>query len=71
MTDLTDRAILLLKKASDFAAAAYDSDLVEVEIDGKKVSAISLELQLRELAAKLERKSRLARAQNSPSSKSA
>lgn len=58
MVDLTERTITLLKKASDFAAAAHDSDLVEVEIDGKKISAISLELQLRELATKLERKAR-------------
>jgi hypothetical protein len=55
MTDLTEKTITLLKKASDFAAAAYDSDLTEVEIDGAKVSAISLELQLRTLASKLER----------------
>jgi len=58
MTDLTDRTILLLKKASDFAAAVYDNDLVEVEVDGKRVSTISLELQLRELASKLERRAR-------------
>ncbi len=57
MTDLTEKTIALLKKASDFAAAAYDNDLTEVEIDGAKVSSISLELQLRTLAAKLERKS--------------
>jgi len=60
MTDLTERTISLLKTASDFAAAVYDSNLVEVEIDGKKVSAISLELQLRQLASKLERKARQA-----------
>jgi hypothetical protein len=58
MIDLTERAIALLKKAADFAATVYDSDLVEVELDGKKVSTISLELQLRELASKLERRAR-------------
>jgi hypothetical protein len=54
MQDLTERTIALLKKASDFAAAAYDHDLTEVEIDGDRVSAIALELQLRTLAGKLE-----------------
>ena len=58
MTDLTEKTIVLLKKASDFAAVAYDNDLTEVEIDGAKVSTISLELQLRTLAAKLERRIR-------------
>jgi predicted nucleotidyltransferase len=63
MTDLTEKTIALLKKASDFAAVAYDSDLTEVEIDGAKVSTISLELQLRTLAAKLERTTRINRLQ--------
>jgi uncharacterized protein YqkB len=58
MIDLTEKTITLLKKASDFAAVAYDHNLTEVEIDGAKVSTISLELQLRTLAAKLERKTR-------------
>jgi hypothetical protein len=53
--DLTEKTIALLKKASDFAAFAYDHDLTEVEIDGARVSTISLELQLRTLASKLER----------------
>jgi hypothetical protein len=57
--DLTEKTIVLLKKASDLAAAAYDHDLTEVEIDGAKVSTISLELQLRTLAAKLERQSQM------------
>jgi predicted nucleotidyltransferase len=57
MTDLTEKTIELLRKASDLAAVAYDNDLTEVEIDGAKVSTISLELQLRTLAAKLERRS--------------
>ena len=64
MTDLTEKAIALLKKASDFAAVAYDNDLVEVEIDGAKVSTISLELQLRTLAAKLERRVQATRTQS-------
>jgi hypothetical protein len=64
MTDLTEKAIVLLKKASDFAAVAYDNDLTEVEIDGAKVSTISLELQLRTLASKLERRAQASRAQN-------
>jgi hypothetical protein len=55
MKDLTQKTIALLKKASDLAAVAYDHDLVEVEIDGAKVSTITLELQLRTHAAKLER----------------
>lgn len=59
MTELTEKTIALLKKASDFAAVAYDNNLTEVEIDGAKVSTISLELQLRTLAAKLERKTRI------------
>jgi hypothetical protein len=54
MQSLTDRAIALLRKASDFAAAAHDSDLTEVEIDGGRVNAIALELELRSLAGKLE-----------------
>ena len=58
LTDLTDRTIVLLKRAADFAATVYDSNLVEVELDGKRVSTISLELQLRELASKIERRSR-------------
>jgi hypothetical protein len=57
MMDLTQKTIALLKKASDLAAAAYDHDLVEVEIEGAKMSTVSLELQLRTLAAKLERQS--------------
>lgn len=64
MTDLTEKAIVLLKKASDFAAVAYDNDLVEVEIDGAKVSTISLEVQLRTMAAKLERRLQTSRTQN-------
>ncbi len=64
MTDLMEKAIALLKKASDFAAVAYDNDLVEVEIDGARVSTISLELQLRAMAAKLERHLQASRAQN-------
>ncbi|HTW62014.1 MAG TPA: hypothetical protein VMD55_09415 [Terracidiphilus sp.] len=59
MPDLTEKAIALLRKASDFAAAAYDNDLTEVEIDGGKVNAISLELELRSLAGKLEHAIRL------------
>ncbi len=64
MIDLTEKTIALLKKASDFAAVVYDNDLVEVEIDGAKVSTISLELQLRTLAAKLERRIQASRTQN-------
>ena len=64
MTDLTEKAIALLKKASDFAAVAYDNNLVEVEIDGSTVSTISLEVQLRTMAAKLERRVQASRAQN-------
>jgi predicted nucleotidyltransferase len=63
MIDLTEKTIALLKKASDFAAVAYDNNLTEVEIDGAKVSTISLELQLRTLAAKLERRAQIARTQ--------
>lgn len=59
MQDLTEKTIALLKKASDLAAVAYDHDLIEVEIDGAKMSTISLEVQLRTLAAKLERRSRI------------
>jgi len=70
MIDLTEKAIALLKKASDFAAVAYDNDLVEVEIDGTKVSTISLELQLRTLAAKLERRVHAGRARNLPGAQS-
>ncbi len=61
MQDLTQRTIVLLRKASDFAAAAYDSDLTEVEIDGGRVNAINLELELRTLAGKLEHTARLQR----------
>jgi hypothetical protein len=64
MTDLTQKAITLLKKASDFAAAAYDNNLVEVEIDGARVSTISLEMQLRTMASKLERRIQTSHAQN-------
>jgi len=64
MTDLNEKAILLLKKASDFAAVAYDNDLVEVEIDGARVSTISLEVELRTMAAKLERRLHAERTQN-------
>jgi hypothetical protein len=64
MTDLTEKTIALLKKASDFAAVAYDNNLTEVEIDGAKVNTISLELQLRTLAAKLERRMQASRTQN-------
>lgn len=63
MTDLTEKTIALLKKASDFAAVAYDNNLTEVDIDGAKVSTISLELQLRALAGKLERRLQLDRSQ--------
>lgn len=63
MTDLMEKTITLLKKASDFAAVAYDNDLTEVEIDGAKVSTISLEVQLRTLAAKLERRVQVNRTQ--------
>lgn len=63
MTDLMERTIALLRKASDFAAVAYDNDLTEVDIDGAKVSTISLELQLRTLAGKLERRLQLDRSQ--------
>ena len=63
MMDLTEKTITLLKKASDFAAVAYDNNLTEVEIDGAKVSTISLEVQLRTLAAKLERRVQVARTQ--------
>jgi hypothetical protein len=61
MQDLTERTIALLKKASDFAAAAHDHNLTEVEIDGRRVNAIALELQLRTLAGKLEFAARLGR----------
>ena len=64
MQDLTERTIVLLKKASDLAAVAYDNDLTEVEIDGARVSTISLELQLRPLASKLERRTQAHRSQN-------
>jgi hypothetical protein len=64
MTDLTEKAIVLLKKASDFVAVAYDNDLTEVEIDGARVSTVSLELQLRTMAAKLERRMQASRTQN-------
>jgi hypothetical protein len=63
MQDLTERTIALLKKASDFAAAAHDNNLTEVEIDGGRVSAIALELQLRSLAGKLEFSIRAGRSQ--------
>jgi hypothetical protein len=66
MTDITQKTISLLKKASDLAAAAYDNDLVEVEIDGAKVSTISLELQLRTMAAKLEHRCRTSRKELMP-----
>lgn len=58
MKDLTESTIALLKKASDLAAVAYDHDLTEVEINGAKMSTVSLEVQLRTLAAKLERQAR-------------
>ncbi len=64
MQDLTQRTIALLRKASDFAAAAYDSDLTEVEIDGGRVNAINLELELRTLAGKLEHATRLQRSRD-------
>ncbi len=63
MKDLTEKTIALLKKASDFAAIVYDHDLTEVEIDGAKVSTVSLELQLRTHAAKLERQTSAGRNQ--------
>jgi hypothetical protein len=62
MQDLTDRTIALLRKASDFAAAAHDHDLTEVEIDGRRMNTITLELELRTLAGKLERAARTGRA---------
>jgi hypothetical protein len=64
MMDLTEKTITLLKKASDFAAVAYDNNLTEVEIDGAKVNTISLEVQLRTMAAKLERRMQASRAQS-------
>jgi hypothetical protein len=54
MPPLTERTVALLRKASDFAAAAHDRNLTEVEIDGHRVNAIALELELRTLAGKLE-----------------
>jgi hypothetical protein len=54
MQSLTDKTIALLRKASDFAAAAHDSNLTEVEVDGYRLNAITLELELRTLAGKLE-----------------
>jgi hypothetical protein len=54
MKDLTEKTIALLRKASDFAAAAHDHNFVETEIDGERVNAITLELQLRTMAGKLE-----------------
>jgi hypothetical protein len=64
MPTLTDKTIALLRKASDFAAAAHDSNLTEVEIDGNRVNAITLELELRRLAGKLEFAARARRAKN-------
>jgi hypothetical protein len=58
MQDLTEKAIALLRKASDFAAAAHDHDFTETEIDGRKVNTITLELELRTLAGKLEHSAR-------------
>jgi hypothetical protein len=65
MQSLTEKTIALLKKASDFAAAAHDRELTEVEIDGGRVSAITLELELRSLAGKLEFAARPGRARSS------
>jgi hypothetical protein len=65
MQDLTEKTIALLRKASDFAAAAYDNDLTEIEIDGGKVNTVTLELELRTLAGKLEHGSRRRRSRNS------
>lgn len=62
MQDLTEKTIALLRKASDFAAAAYDSDLTEIVVEGRKVNAITLELELRTLAGKLEHSARRHRA---------
>ncbi len=59
MQNLTEKTIALLRKASDFAAAAYDNDLTVFEVDGRKVNTITLELELRTLAGKLEHASRL------------
>jgi hypothetical protein len=64
MQSLTERTIALLRKASDFAAAAHDSELTEVEVDGDRVSAIALELELRSLAGKLEFAARTRRAES-------
>jgi hypothetical protein len=64
--DLTERTIVLLRRASDFAAVVHDKFATEVEIDGAKVFAASLEVQLRVHAGKLEWNSRK-QAADSPS----
>lgn len=65
MQSLTEKTIALLRKASDFAAAAHDSDLTDVQIEGGRVNAIALELELRTLAGKLEFAARSGRVQQS------
>jgi hypothetical protein len=56
--DLTQKTIALLRRASDFAAVVHDNQMTEVVVDGVRVSAATLELQLRIHAGKLEFQSR-------------
>jgi hypothetical protein len=63
MKDLTEKTIALLRRASDFAAAAHDHNFLETEIDGERINAITLELQLRTMAGKLEYATRTRRQQ--------
>ena len=63
MKDLTEKTIALLRRASDFAAAAHDNNFIETEIDGERINAITLELQLRTMAGKLEYATRTKRPQ--------
>jgi hypothetical protein len=63
MKDLTEKTIALLRRASDFAAAAHDHNFIETEIDGERINAITLELQLRTMAGKLEYATRTKRPQ--------
>jgi|HubBroStandDraft_5_1064220.scaffolds.fasta_scaffold283216_2 hypothetical protein len=63
MKDLTEKTIALLRRASDFAAAAHDNNFLETEIDGERINAITLELQLRTMAGKLEYATRTRRPQ--------
>jgi hypothetical protein len=63
MMDLTEKTIALLRRASDFAAAAHDNNFIETEIDGERINAITLELQLRTMAGKLEFATRTRRQQ--------